>query len=53
VDVELEDLWTSTTLVRDLVLGDVDEPSSLVAALFMVAELFEGRIDTATANGVH
>jgi hypothetical protein len=27
-------------------------PSSLVASLSMVAELLEGRIDTAAANGV-
>jgi hypothetical protein len=34
------------------VLGDVDGSSSLAASLSMVAELLEGRIDTAAANGV-
>lgn len=49
----MEALWTSTTLVWDLVLGDVDGPSSLAASLSMVAELFKDRIETVVANGVH
>jgi hypothetical protein len=52
VDTELEALWSSAALVQDLVLGDVDGPSSLVASLSMVVELFKSRIDTTTANGV-
>jgi hypothetical protein len=42
VVAELEALRTSAGLVRDLVLGDVDRPSSLAASLSMVAELLEG-----------
>jgi hypothetical protein len=42
----------SAALVQDLVLGDVDGLSSLVASLSMVVELFKSQIDTATANGV-
>jgi hypothetical protein len=53
VNVELEAMWTSATLVQDLVLGDVDTPSSLVASLSMVAELLECWIDTMVTNGVH
>jgi hypothetical protein len=49
----MEAMWTSTTLVWDLVLGNVDGPSSLAASLSMVAELFKGRIETAVANGVY
>jgi hypothetical protein len=52
VDAELEALWTSIALVRDLVLGNVDGPSSLAASLPMVAELLEGRIDTTATSGV-
>jgi hypothetical protein len=52
VDAELETLCISTTCVWDLVLGNVDGPSSLAASLSMVAELLEGRIDTMVANGV-
>jgi hypothetical protein len=52
VDAELEALWSSAALVRDLVLGGVDGPSSLVASLSMVAELFERRVDTVAANRV-
>jgi hypothetical protein len=40
------------TLVRDLVLANVDGPSSLVASLSMMAELLKGRIDIMAANGV-
>jgi hypothetical protein len=53
VDAELEALWTSIALVRDLVLGNVDGPSSLEASLCMVAELLEGRIDTTATSGVY
>jgi hypothetical protein len=53
VYVEQEAMWTSATLVQDLVLGDVDTPSSLAASLSMVAELLECRIDTMVTNGVH
>jgi hypothetical protein len=53
VNVELEAMWTSATLVQDLVLGDVDTPSSLVASLSMVAKLLECWIDTMVTNGVH
>jgi hypothetical protein len=38
--------------VRGLVLGDASESSTQVTSLSMVAELLEGRIDTAGANGV-
>jgi hypothetical protein len=53
VDAELEALWTSTTRVRDLVLDNIDGPSSLAASLSMVVELHEGQIDVMTANRVH
>jgi hypothetical protein len=49
---ELEALWTSAALVRDMVLGDVDEPSSQATSLSTEAELLKGRIDTTTTNGV-
>jgi hypothetical protein len=52
VDAELEALRASAALVRDLVLGDVDRPSSLAASLSMVAESFESRIDTEATNRV-
>jgi hypothetical protein len=52
VDAKLEVLQTSVALVRDLVLGDVDIPSSLVMSLSMVVEEVESRINTAAANGV-
>jgi hypothetical protein len=51
VDAEREVLQTSATLVQDLVLGNVDIPSSLAMSLSMVAEEVEGRINTAAANG--
>jgi hypothetical protein len=50
VDVDLEALWNSSTQVQDLVLEQVDGPSSLVAVLSSVAELLEGHIDAAGAN---
>jgi hypothetical protein len=37
VDVELGTLWTSAARVRDLVLGNAVEPSSLVVSLSKVA----------------
>jgi hypothetical protein len=52
VDTELGTLWTLASRVRDLVLDDANRPSSLTVSLSMVAELLEGRIDTAAANGV-
>jgi hypothetical protein len=52
VDAELEALWTSATWVQDLVLHNVDGPSSLAASLSTVAELLEGRVDASAANGV-
>jgi hypothetical protein len=52
VDAELGALWTSTARVQDMVLGNADGPSSLVASLSMVVELLEGRIDTVATNGV-
>jgi hypothetical protein len=42
VDAELEALRTSATRVRDLVLDNVDGPSSLAASLFVALELLEG-----------
>jgi hypothetical protein len=52
VDTELEALRTSATLVRDLVLGNIDGPSTLAVYLSMVVESFEDRINTMAANGV-
>jgi hypothetical protein len=52
VDVELEALRNLAARVWDLVLHNVDGPSSLAASLSMVAELLEGRVDVATANGI-
>jgi hypothetical protein len=53
VDAELEAPWASAARVRDLVLGDVDGPSSLAASVSMAVELLEGQIDAAAANRVH
>jgi hypothetical protein len=53
LDAELGALWTSAAGTQDQVLGNADGPSSPVASLSMVAELLEGRIDTAVSNGVH
>jgi hypothetical protein len=39
--------------VRGLVLGDADGSSTQVTSMYTVAELLEGWIDTAAANGVH
>jgi hypothetical protein len=36
-----------------LVLGNVNETSSLAASLSTVVELLKGRINTVAANGVH
>jgi hypothetical protein len=51
-DAELEALWTMATRVRDMVLDNVDRPSSLAASMSMVVELLEGWIDVEAANGV-
>jgi hypothetical protein len=51
-NVELEALWASAALVRDSVLGDTGELSSLVASLARVAEEVQNRIILAAANGV-
>jgi hypothetical protein len=48
---ELEALQTSTSRVRDLVLDNVDGPSSLAVAMSTAVELLEGQIDTTGANG--
>jgi hypothetical protein len=50
-DAELEVLQTSTARVWDL-LGSVDGSSSLAASMSVVAELLEGWINAAPANGV-
>jgi hypothetical protein len=42
VDAELEALRSSVAQVQDLVLSNIDEPSSLAASLSMVVELLEG-----------
>jgi hypothetical protein len=47
VDAELESLRPLPARVQDLVLDNIDGPSSLVA------ELLEGWIDAEAANGVH
>jgi hypothetical protein len=52
VNAELEALRTSAERVRDLVLGNIDELSSLAASLSAVVELLEGLVDTTAANGV-
>jgi hypothetical protein len=52
VDAEFEALQTSATRVRDLVLDNVNGPSSLEINLSVVVELLEGWIDTKAANGV-
>jgi hypothetical protein len=51
-NVELEALWVSVALVRDSVLGDSSELSSLAAPLAWVPEEVENRINMAAANGV-
>jgi hypothetical protein len=51
-DTELEALSTSAALVRDLVLGEANRPSSLATSLSMAEEVVENRINTVTANGV-
>jgi hypothetical protein len=45
-------LWTSATLVQDLILGEAGGPSSPAMSLSMVAEEIENRINTVAANGV-
>jgi hypothetical protein len=53
VDVELEALQTLVARVQDLVLGSADGSSSLETSMSIVAELLEGWIDVAAANGVY
>jgi hypothetical protein len=52
VDAELEALCALVVLVWDLVLGDVDGPSSLAASMSMAAELLEDGVENAAANRV-
>jgi hypothetical protein len=42
----------SAAQVQDLVLDGAHGPSSLAASMSTTVELLEGRIGTATANGV-
>jgi hypothetical protein len=51
-DIEQMALWSSATLVWDLVLKGSDGTSSLVASLSSAADLINGRIDAMTTNGV-
>jgi hypothetical protein len=51
-NAELEALRTLATLIRDLVLDNIDGSSSLVASLSMVIELLEHQINTTAANRV-
>jgi hypothetical protein len=52
VGTELEALRTSAARVQDLVLDNIDGPSSLSASLSIMAELLEVQIDATTANRV-
>jgi hypothetical protein len=52
VDAKLEALQTLAAWVWDLVLDNIDGPSSLLAYLSMVVKLLEGQIDVVAANGV-
>jgi hypothetical protein len=52
VNAKLDALHASAVLVRDLMLGDVDRPSSLAASLSMALELPEDRVDIVAANKV-
>jgi hypothetical protein len=52
VDAELDALRTSTARFWDLVLDMADGPSSLAVSLSIAAELLEGHVDAAAANGV-
>jgi hypothetical protein len=49
----LEDLRSSATRVRDLVLGDIGGSSLMVASMSALTEKLEGQIDAVIANGVH
>jgi hypothetical protein len=53
VEAELEDLRSSATRVRDLVLGDVSRSSLMGESMSAVMEQLEGQIDGVLANGVH
>jgi hypothetical protein len=52
VGTELEALRTSAARVQDLVLDNIDGPSSLSVSLSIMAELLEVQIDATTANRV-
>jgi hypothetical protein len=51
--IELRALQSSAARVQDLVLKGSDEASSLAASLSSAADLIEGRVQAAAANGVH
>jgi hypothetical protein len=51
--IELEALQSSTAQVWDMVLKGSDGMSSLARSLSSAADLIEGRVDAAVANGVH
>jgi hypothetical protein len=53
VDTELEELWSLATHLQDMVMDNVDEPSSLAASLSTVVELLRDRIDTEVTSGVN
>jgi hypothetical protein len=52
-DAKLKVLWSSSTWVRDLVLKRSNKTSSLATSLSSAADLIEGHVDVAAANGVH
>jgi hypothetical protein len=52
VDAELEALCTLAARVWDLVLDNINGPSSLPASMSMMVELLKGQIDAAATNGV-
>jgi hypothetical protein len=52
VNAKLDALHASAVLVQDLMLGDVDGPSSLAASLSMALELPEDRVDVVATNKV-
>jgi hypothetical protein len=51
-DAELEALWSSATLVPNLVLERLDMTSSSAALLSSMTELIKDRVDAAATNGV-
>jgi hypothetical protein len=52
-DAELKAMWSSVARVQDPVLKVSDGTSSLAVSLSSVANLIEGRVDTAAAYGTH